>query len=237
MTDRWLARFLLLLVLVALVPTGATAQLREVRGPKSIIGVNFTLVRPVGEFQQFVDVGGGLGVYGVVNFDEGGHVGLRFDGSWVLYGHESFTAPLSNTIRRVGVDVDTDNFIVHLGLGPQFTFGSGPVRPYVYGTVGFSYFATVSSVSGTASFGNFASSTNFDDFTFATTGGGGLLLRLSNGHRPISLDLSVQSTHNGEAEYLTRGGIVEDRNGLVTLLPIRSQTNLVAFRIGIAIGI
>ena len=43
MTDRWLARFLLLLVFVASVPTGVRAQLREVRGPKSIIGVNFTL--------------------------------------------------------------------------------------------------------------------------------------------------------------------------------------------------
>ncbi|MFQ5705074.1 MAG: hypothetical protein ACE5HT_13770 [Gemmatimonadales bacterium] len=237
MNVRWLVSPFLVGALAVSIPDYADAQLREVRGPKSIVGVNFTLARPVGEFQNFVDLGGGLGVYGVVNFDEGRHVGLRFDGSWVLYGHESFVAPLSNTIRRVGVDVDTDNFIVHLGTGPQFTFGSGPVRPYVYGTVGFSYFATVSSVSGTASFGDFASSTNFDDLTFATTGGGGLLLRLSNGEHPVSLDLSAQTTYNGEAEYLRRGGIVENRNGSITLLPIRSQANLVSFRIGVALGI
>lgn len=228
-------------VLTALISVSAEAQsnpyLVPVRQPRGVLGINAVLARPVGQFRNFVDWGGGLGVYGVVNFDPGRHLGLRFDGSLLIYGHESSQAPLSRTIRRVIVDVDTDNFIVGLGVGPQITLGSGPFRPYVYGTAGFSYFATVSSVSGTATHHDFASSTNFDDFTLALTGGGGLLLGLSRGRHPVSLDLSVQSTYNGEAEYLRRGGILENPDGSLTLFPIRSQANLVTFRAGVAIGL
>jgi len=227
-------RYWLLVAFMVAVPLAAQGQYR----PQSsfAFGINGVLARPVGEFQRFVDWGGGLGTYGVINFDRGRHFGLRLDGSFVMYGHERYSTVLSPTIRRVWVDVDTDNFIVGFGVGPQFTLGNGPIRPYVYGTAGFSYFATVSSVSGTAHFDNGLSSTNFDHFTGALVGGGGLLFRLTQGRHPISIDMSVQSTYNGEAEYLRRGDIVENLDGSVTVFPIRSQANLVTFRTGITIG-
>ncbi len=227
--------YLIIGALVALTPAAGQAQYRP--HPSFAFGLNGVLARPVGEFQDFVDWGGGLGMYGVLNFDRGRHFGLRFDGSVVFYGHERYTVPLSNTIRRVWVDVSTDNFIVGFGVGPQFTFGRGPIRPYVFGTAGFSYFATVSTVSGTADWDDGISSTNFDHFTGALTGGGGLVFQLSRGRRPVSIDMSVHSTYNGQAEYLTRGGIVENLDGSVTMFPIRSQANLLTFRTGIVIGL
>ncbi len=227
--------------LLLLVPFTAEAQrrssARELREPGGLLGINVMLARPVGEFQDFVDWGGGFGVYGVVNFDRGRHIGLRFDGTYVLYGHESFTVPLSFTIPRVGVDVTTTNYIVALGVGPQLTLARGPFRPYVYGTAGFSYFATESSVGGTHDYYDFARSTNFDDVTLALTAGGGLLLRLSRGRHPVALDLSAQSTYNGPAEYLRRGGIIDRPDGTIIVRPIRSEANLVVFRAGLAIGL
>jgi len=227
-------RYWLLVAFMAAAPSAAQGQYRP--QPSFAFGLSGVLARPVGEFQRFVDWGGGFGTYGVINFDEGRHVGLRMDGSFVIYGHERYSTVLSPTIRRVWVDVRTDNFIVGFGVGPQFTFGNGPIRPYVYGTAGLSYFATVSSVSGTADFDDGFSSTNFDHFTGALVGGGGLLFRLTRGRHPISIDMSVQSTYNGEAEYLRRGDIVENLDGSVTLFPIRSQANLVTFRTGVTIG-
>jgi hypothetical protein len=219
---------------MATVPLAAQAQYRP--QPSFAFGFNGVLARPVGEFQRFVDWGGGFGTYGVINLDRGHHFGLRLDGSFVMYGHERYSTVLSPTIRRVWVDVSTDNFIVGFGVGPQITLGNGPIRPYVYGTAGFSYFATVSSVSGTADFDDGLSSTNFDYFTGALAGGAGLLFRLSRGRHPISIDMSVQSTYNGEAEYLRRGDIIENPDGSVTLFPIRSEANLVTFRTGVTIG-
>lgn len=220
-------------MLAGLVVTSSlAAQAREVVPlPRGALGFYVTLVRPVGEFQGFVSWGGGFGMYGLVNFGRGRHVGVRLDGTVVWYGHESYDALLSPTVRRVWVDVDTDNLIVALGVGPQITFGSGWFRPYVYGTAGFSYFYTVSSA------GDFASSIHLDDLTLALTGGGGVMLRLYRGRHPVLLDLSAQSTYNGEAVYLRRGGVRENADGSLTLFPIRSETNLVTFRAGVAIGL
>ncbi len=205
--------------------------------PRWLLGITALLARPTGEFQQFVDWGGGLGVYATYHFDEGRYVGLRLDGSHLVYGHERFSAPLSPTIPRVGVDVTTTNFITNVGIGPQINLARGPVRPYVYGTAGFSYFATVSSVSGDDDFVEFASDTNFDDVTGALTFGGGLLLQFNGGNHPVSLDLAVQSTYNGEATYLRSGGITDLPDGTILIRPIRSDANLVNFRLGIAIGL
>ncbi len=241
---RQVVRFAMITALVgALLPAAAAGQgfrgLVEVEEeqPRWLVGINGMLARPVGEFQQFVKWGGGLGLYGVVHFDRDRHFGLRLDGSYVLYGHESFSAPLSTTIPRVGVDVTTSNWFTSFGIGPQFNLAGGPLRPYVYGTIGFSYFATTSSVRGDADLFEFASSTNFDDFTGSLTAGGGLLIRLSSGRRPVSLDLAVQTTHNGEADYLKEGGIIDQPDGSLVLLPIRSETNVMLFRLGVAIGI
>ncbi len=222
--------------LAGLPGTTAAQQLR-VLPPRHMLGINGTLVRPVGEFQQFVDWGGGLGMYGVINLAPNGLLGLRFDGSFVIYGHERYSTPLSPWVPRVWVDVSTDNMIFSLGLGPQLTLGNGPLRPYLFGTAGLAYFTTVSSVKGADDWDAFAQSTNFDDVTVALTGGGGMLLRLTRGRHPVSLDLSLQSTYHGETEYLRRGGIVENPDGSLTLFPIRSQTNVVSFRAGVAIGL
>ncbi|MDH3290551.1 MAG: hypothetical protein OEO20_04415 [Gemmatimonadota bacterium] len=218
-------------------PGTIAAQHLRVLPPRHMLGINGTVVRPVGEFQQFVDWGGGLGMYGVVNLSPDGLVGLRFDGSFVIYGHERYATPLSPWVPRVWVDVNTDNMILSFGLGPQLTFGNGPIRPYVFGTAGLAYFTTVSSVKGADNLDAFAQSTNFDDVTAALTGGAGMLFRLTRGRHPVSLDLSVQSTHHGEADYLRRGSIVENPDGSLTLYPIRSETNIVTFRAGIAIGL
>ncbi len=217
--------------LAALVASGAEAQ------DRSFFGINGVLARPVGEFQNFVDWGGGIDLYGVINPSRRGPLGIRIDGSFLVYGHETMRQPLSNTIRRVTVDVDTDNLIGSLGVGPQLTLGQGALRPYVYGTVGFSYFATVSSAKGTADAGAFASSTNYDDVTAALTAGGGLLLRLSHGKHPVSLDLSAQKTYHGETTYLREGSLLDNPDGSISFIPIRSEANLLTFRVGVAIGV
>ena len=231
--------FAILFVLVGSVSSEADAQSRRNREEtkRSLFGISAVLARPVGEFQNFVDWGGGIDLYGVVNLSRRGPLGIRFDGSFLIYGHESFRRPLSNTIQRVTVDVDTDNLIASLGVGPQLTLGHGALRPYLYGTVGFSYFATVSSASGTADVGSFASSTNFDDVTAALTAGGGLLLRISRGKHPVSLDLSAQKTYHGETTYLRKGSLLESPDGSISFIPIRSEANLMTFRVGVTIGV
>jgi hypothetical protein len=53
----------------------------------------------------------------------------------------------------------------------------------------------------------------------------------------VALDLSAQWTLNGEVDYLTEGDIVENRDGSITMFPVRSEANLMTFRIGLTIGL
>ena len=193
---------------------------------------------PVGAFKNHVDLGGGGGAGLLVYLDENRNAALRLEGDFVVYGTESFTTPLSQTVRVVDVTVRTTNYIASAGVGPQFVLGSGPVRPYVFGTVGISYFATSSSVSG-ANFlsEEFASSTNLDDLKFALRGGGGMMVRLSQGKHAVSLDFSASYQHNGETEYLTKGDLRQPAAGQrVQVVPLVSDTNLMTYRMGISVG-
>lgn len=226
--------------LALLLPAEAVAQKRRGIRPLDerccVLGIHGTAVRPVGEFDSYVGWGGGFGLYWLTHLDRAQRLGLRLQGSLVVYGHERYSVPFGPYVSRVWIDVTTSNVIVHAGVGPQLSLRWGPFRPYAYGTVGVSYFATVSSLEGTADVEPFASTTNFDDATLALSGGAGLRLGLGGRRHRVALDLSMERVHNGEAVYLREGGIRDNADGSVTVYPIRSEADLVMFRAGVTIG-
>lgn len=200
--------------------------------------VHLLVAQPLGEFADYIDWGGGIGGEILFAFDRQGAVGLRLELAYMIYGHESKRVPLGPQLGRIQVDVNTSNNIFVLGIGPQIMLPSGTVRPYLNGTAGLSYFFTESSVEGSANFEPFASTTNFDDATFAWTAGGGLYIPLKTRARhPISLDIGAHYHANGEAEYLREGSIREDGTGAIAFDPVRSQTNLITYRLGVTIGL
>ncbi|MEP7327183.1 MAG: hypothetical protein ABI836_14630 [Gemmatimonadota bacterium] len=197
-------------------------------------GGHLALAFPQGQFSEFVDLGYGLGGWVAVNLDREGMVALKMDGSFLIYGHESRRRPLSPSIPFVSVDVSTSNNIYALGFGPLITLGHGAIRPYFSATAGFSYFATESSVKGSNNTDSFAESTNFDDFTFAWTAGGGLRIRVNRGRTPVFIDMASEYHRNGRASYLTEGSITDNGNGSITIHPIESETNLMLVKLGVS---
>ena len=228
-----------------LLPRGASGQWNDGRfasGPQPLRGeVHFHagLAVPVGEFGDHVNLGGGGAIGGLLFLDERGYAAIRADGSFVVYGHESYRTSLSPTVPFVDVDVATTNSIFALGVGPQVYLGSGPLRPYFFGTVGFSYFVTETSVSGSEYDEPFASTTNFDDFNLALAAGGGLAVSLREGENPVSLDLAAHYQHNGLTEYLTDGAqnLRALPRGGWRANPVVSDANLLTYRVGVSIGI
>jgi hypothetical protein len=197
-------------------------------------GGHLALAFPQGQFADFVDLGYGLGGWFAVNLDRQGTIALRLDGNFLVYGHESRRRPLSPTVPFVTVDVSTSNNIYSMGFGPLITLGHGAIRPYLSGTVGFSYFATESSVKGSNNTESFAESTNFDDFTFAWTAGGGLRIQVSHGRSPVFIDMASEYHRNGRASYLREGSITDNGNGTITIRPIQSETNLMLVKLGVS---
>ena len=224
-------------LLGAALPVNAMGQQKPFRGEFFLYG---DVAVPVGEFQDHVNLGGGGGIGGVLYLNDQGTAALRAEGNFVIYGSESSRAPLSPTVPFVDVDVRTTNSILSAGLGPQVYLGSGSFRPYIFGTVGFSYFVTETGVSGTNYDEEFASTTNFDDFNLALTGGGGLSIGLREDEvSSLSLDLSVSYQHNGLTEYLTGGNQNLRRlpRGGWTAHPILSDANLMTYRAGVSIAL
>src|SRR5574341_1830341 len=136
-----------LLLVVAASPAWAQrSALREVRsGGRGTAGAGFLLGLPVGEFKDHVDVAGGFGGFLAVNLDRGGALGVRLDGSFLVYDNLRDVAYLSGGYVAYPVDLNTTSYIASLRVGPQLTVGQGPVRLYGFGLGGISYFATETS--------------------------------------------------------------------------------------------
>ena len=217
-------------------PGALVAQ--EDPGPvRGFVGGEFLVASPVGEFAENVGTGFGVGVHGRFAFDDSSLFSLRGDLGFLNYGNETIRICVTQPCRVTG-DLTTSNNIVFAGVGPELGAGSGAVRVYTHAGVGFAYFGTTSSVEGANNQGDpFASSTNFDDVTFAWMGGGGLQLRLSGRANPVYLDLGARYHGNGEAEYLRKGDIQDRPNGNVVINPRRSETNLWTIRFGVSVGL
>lgn len=201
--------------------------------PLGWVGAGLAIAQPTGEFGDYVDVGGGLAAHGVWSPVPGGVFGLRADATFILYGSETRRYPL---LPLIDVDVTTSNQIFGLNLGPEFSAGTRAFRPYVFGQGGFSYFATSSSVEGSDNAQPFAETTNFEDFTWSATVGGGVRIALADSRHRWALDLGARYVANGRAQYLREGSIVIDGTD-VTITPVESETNLILYHIGLSVGL
>jgi hypothetical protein len=218
--------------------SGQLAPAEERGAVRAEVGASGVLALPIGEFSDYVRAGGGLAASAVWYFDGNATAGLRLDGSWIIYGSRTVRRPLSPTIPFVDVDVMTSNWIASLGIGPQLMLRQGRVRPYLRGSIGFSYFATTTSVEGSHDSEPFASSSNFHDVTFALAGAGGLHVFLADAEaHPISLDLGFGVVRHGLTAYLREGGLREGPGGSVELETIRSRTDLSTIHLGVTVGV
>ena len=215
----------------------------EELGPRRPTGGYFGgrlgFAQPQGEFADRIDEGVGGNLHYIHKLDRDGWLGIRVDVDLVNYGMERERVLLSSTIGgRILADLVTTNNIATVGVGPQIGLPVGRgLRPYVNGFAGVSYLYTSSSVEGTASDEAFATTTNFDDATFAYGAGAGLYIPLSRRSTPVSLDLGATYRNSGRAEYLREGDIRDNPDGSITVFPSYSDTDMVTFHVGVTVGV
>lgn len=201
-------------------------------------GIAGQYARTVGEFRDYVRDGFGINGSVIWPVTPGGPFALRGDGGFIVYGNERRRVCMGGGVGCfIELDLTTTNSIAYVNVGPQLMVPAGPIQPYAAAGVGLAYFATRSEVEGSGGQQHpFASTTNFDDFTFQWGGGGGLLVPLSRGRTPVMLDLGVRYHGNGRVEYLTEGDIAESPDGSLEISPTRSDANLLTFQIGVVVG-
>lgn len=206
------------------------------RRSPAYVGAALTYGVPQGDFRDNVKQGFGLDVNGHYKLDRQGIFSIGGELGFLGYGRETKRVPLSSTIGRVNVDMTTSNNIFWMGVGPQLTVPAGPIRPYVNGTAGFAFFWTESSVEGSYDNEPFAKSTNYDDATFAWTGGGGFLIPVG-ASRQGAIDIGVRYHANGNVRYLRRGDIIDLPGGEIQLRVNEGETPLLLWRVGFKWGL
>jgi hypothetical protein len=210
-------------------------------GPsRAFMGLAAVYGAPRGGFAQQIDQGFGLHGHFVYDVTGGGWLGLRLDGSGLVYGTERKRVPFSSTVGgRVLVDVTTSNTIGQFGLGPQLGLPTGRFRPYVNGFAGVTLLSTSTSVENVDRDDTrpIASTNNHSDWTFAYGGGGGLFVPVRGGRNPISLDLGLVYRNSGEASYLRPGDIEDNPNGTITISPVTTRTDMTQFYLGVSVGL
>ena len=232
-----------MLLAAMLLPAAVGAQGfgTDTLGPtRMTAGLALAIAQPVGEFSDYVDVGGGLQGFFRVRLDPHGIMSLRVNGGFLNYGSETKRVCLSTTVGcRIQVDLTTSNNIFMLGAGPELAIPIGRVRLYGSATAGLGYFSTDSSVEGaTGSQEPFASTNNFGDGGFAWTTGGGIEVEVARPKGvPIAVDFGISHHGNGRREYLTEGDITDLPDGSLRFDVKRSDADFVLWRLGVSIGI
>ncbi len=224
-------------VLMAAAP--AAAQDADVLKPiAGWAGVNFIVGVPTGDFQDYIDAGFGLNANFVLPVKHESPLAIRADAGFLVYGSETKRVCFGGGVGcRIELDLSTTNSIFQGTIGPQLMVPRGALRPYVHAGLGFSYFSTTSSVNGSSGNEDFASTNNFSDATMQWVAGGGMLVRLSSGKTPVSLDFGARYNSNGSVEYLKQGDIHDNPDGSISFTPTRSDANLITFNLGVSIGI
>lgn len=212
---------------------GAEAQRRG--GPGGFVGVSFVAADAVGEMGVLVDHGFGMQLEGGAPLAADGHLRLRGDVGFLVYGLERQYLCYGFSCR-IGSDLTTTNGIFYGGIGPELVLTTGAVEPYVHVTAGLSAFITSSSIDDHDGYGSYFQTTNYSDVAASLKYGGGLRLRVGHGRRPVFLDVGVDRQQNGVVEYLTVGDIVDNADGSITVYPNRTEANLTTFRFGVSVG-
>lgn len=199
------------------------------------LDVALQLAQPVHEFADNIDLAFGVGSSLRHHFSWFRPLGIRADFALMNYGNERQRVPLSSSVNRVTVEMNTSNNILVLGGGPELAVMRGPVRPYVHGFIGYSYFFTESSAGDDDGGGTFARSTNFSDGGLAAGGGAGLRVPLRARATEISIDGGARFTRNGVRRYLRRGDVIDLPDGSLQFTPRVTNADFWVYYLGISL--
>jgi hypothetical protein len=208
-----------------------------VRLSAQTVGGGFVLGFPEEEFGEKVkNTGLGFQIQGTLytpTKEKPFTIGL--DASYMIYGSESSSRPLSETIPDVWVNVNRTNNIANFHLLFQLSPFAGDVRPYAEALFGGAYMFTTTKVESENSGADVFESTNLDAFTWSYGGGGGMLIKLKSNLgsvKTLFLDIKARYSYGSEAEYLKEGS-VRIVNGRALYDVQKSKTDLLTIQFGV----
>jgi len=175
--------------------------------------------------------------------------GLALDGSDVIkkpgktFGIRSSMGLLYNFSRTVDVPtsqlgandnlgIETKNWSLFFGIGPELVLSNKEVSPFIFGTVGFDTYWTSSTLSGTAGGSSYSAEHGDSRIAFAWAAGLGFRRKVGPGYQ---MELSAEYRSGTDHQYL-RPEDVTSSGGAVTANRTSHSSDQILIRLGTVLG-
>jgi hypothetical protein len=178
--------------------------------------------------------GFGLGIDGgtLVNKRSDRPISVRSNLGLLYNFSRTQDVPAANLGPNSALALETKNWSLFFGIGPEFSKPGGGVSPFIFGTVGFQTYWSSSDLAGTAGGVPYHSENGDSRIAFAWTGGVGLRRPLTDGTLG---EISVEYRAGGEHKYILPGEVTNVGPVVNAERKLRSSDQIV-LRIGTVLG-
>jgi len=168
---------------------------------------------PMNDWGKVAGFGTGLDATDILRFGQEKPFAWRLSTGVIYNFARTEDVPPANLLPTSKLELETKNWSLLFGIGPEIGKRTGEVQPFIYGTAGFDTYWTQSTLSGTAGGLPYESDHGDSRLSFAWAGGFGVRRVVSQGYRgEISLEYRSGSTH----KFLIPDEVTEDLGGVHT---------------------
>jgi hypothetical protein len=207
--DRLLLAVLVLSATVAAFPATVSAQMTH------LAGGYFVGSFPTGDWGKIAGFGLGLDATDVVRPKPNKAFSIRSNLGLLYNFSRTADVPSANMGPNDKLSIETKNWSLLFGLGPELSAPNKTVTPFIFGTVGFDTYWTQSELSGTANGGPYSAQHGDSRIAFAWSAGLGVRKHVTPGELvEISAEYRSGQTHDfllPEDVHVTGGGVQADR--------------------------
>jgi hypothetical protein len=242
---RWCIPLLLVPFAVAFTVSSAAAQTDSTTTPTTAVT---TAPEHAGGY-KFLSGGYLAGAFPMGDWGEIAGFGLALDGASVAkpsgkpFGLRSNFGLLYNFSRTVDVpaanggpadklSIETKNWSLFFGLGPEFSMPRGDVAPFIFGTVGFDTYWTGSELSGTANGLAYSAKHGDNRIAFAWSGGLGIRRKKVEG---VGVELSAEYRSGIRHDFLLPEDVHVSAGGVTASRDSHSSDQIIV-RVGTVLG-
>ena len=174
---------------------------------------------PTGDWSKVAGAAMGLEGTNIVRLDPNQLIAFRSTLGWAYNFSRTVDVAAANVAAGDQLAIKTSNNTLYFGIGPELSKPTGPMRGFVYGTVGFNTNWTNGGLDGTVSGNRYSANVGATSTVFAWSVGGGLrktMKGVPGGKVELSAEYRSGTGHNyllPDDVHSAGGNVAWDRKG------------------------
>lgn len=211
--------------------TTVTTTPEPAGGYKFLSGGYLAGAFPMGDWGEIA--GFGLALDGAsVAKPAGKPFGLRSNFGLLYNFSRTVDVPAGNVGPNDQLSIETKNWSLFFGLGPEFSMPKGDVAPFIFGTVGFDTYWTGSELSGTANGSSYSAKHGDNRIAFAWSAGLGIRKKKMEG---VGVEVSAEYRSGIRHDFLLPEDVRVTGAGVTANRDSHSSDQIIV-RVGTVLG-